>query len=273
MGRCDGRVAIVTGASRGIGRGIAERLASEGAAVAVTARSLDSAPEHLGGTLHDLVALIESRGGRSVAIQADLSDPASRPEIVKQTEKQLGPVDILVNNAAASFYIPFEKYSSNRFRVMSEINFNAPWDLCQLVVPGMRGRGCGWIVNVSSATARHHENPFPQFAATGGALLYGSTKAALNRFTNGLAAELQPMGIAVNSVEPVAAVITPGVKALGINTEGVMVEPVEAMAEATLELATCDPMRLTGRITQATPLLEELGVSIRTLDGSALYES
>lgn len=273
MGRCEGRVAIVTGASRGIGRGIAERLASEGAAVAVTARSLDSAPEHLGGTLRDLVELIESRGGRATAIQADLSDPASRAQIVEQTERRLGPVDILVNNAAASFYLPFERYTRSRFRVMTEINFNAPWDLCQLVVPGMRERGEGWIVNVSSATAHLHENPFPKFAATGGSLLYGSTKAALNRFTNGLAAELQPMGIAVNSVEPVAAVITPGVKALGIDTEGVMVEPVEAMAEAALELATCDPVEIAGRITQATPLLEELGVPIRTLDGSSLFES
>ena len=272
MGRCEGKVAIVTGASRGIGRGIAERLAAEGAAVAVTARSLDTAPEHLGGTLLDLVAQIESRGGRAVAIQADLSSPDDRPNIVEQTEKELGPVDILVNNAAASFYIPFEKYSKNRFRVMMEINFNAPWELCQLVVPGMRERGQGWIVNVSSATANHHQNPFPKFAATGGSLLYGSSKAALNRFTNGLAAELQPLGIAVNSVEPVAAVITPGVEALGINTEGVVVEPVEAMAQAALELATCDPLKIAGRITQATPLLEELGVPIRTLDGSALYE-
>jgi NAD(P)-dependent dehydrogenase (short-subunit alcohol dehydrogenase family) len=272
MGRCQGRVAIVTGASRGIGRGIAERLASEGAAVAVTARSLDTAPEHLGGTLLDLVSLIQSRGGRAIAIQSDLSDPEDRARIVPETEKQLGPVDILVNNAAASFYIPFEQYSKKRFRVMSEINFNAPWDLCQQVVPGMRERRSGWIVNVSSATAIHHENPFPKFAATGGSLLYGSTKAALNRFTNGLAAELQPFGIAVNSIEPVAAVITPGVKALGIDTQGAVVEPVEAMAEATLALATCDPVKIAGRIAQATPLLEELGVPVRTLDGSALYE-
>ena len=270
MGNCRGRVAIVTGASRGIGRAIAQRLAAEGAAVAVTARSLDHAPQHLGGTLLELVEEIESSGGRAVAIQADLSEPTSRLAIHPQTVDALGPVDILVNNAAASFYFPFEDYSTRRYQVAQEINVHAPWDLCQQVVPDMKRQSRGWIVNVSSATAGHHEMPFPDFAVRGGSLLYGTTKAALNRFTNGLGAELQPHGIAVNSVEPVAAVLTPGVKALGIDVEGVFVESLEVMAEAVLALATCDPEQLAGRITQATPLLEELQRETRALDGKAL---
>ena len=269
MQRCPGRVAIVTGASRGIGRAIAQRLAAEGAAVAVTARSLERAPEHLGGTLLELVEEIEASGGRALAVQADLSEPAARLAIHQRTVAELGPVDILVNNAAASFYFPFEGYSARRYQVAQEVNVHAPWDLCQRVVPEMKRRGAGWIVNVSSATASHHEMPFPDFAARGGSLLYGITKAALNRFSNGLGAELQPHGIAVNSVEPVAAVMTPGVEALGIDLEGVFVESLEVMAEAVLALATCDPERMAGRITQATPLLEELQRPVRALDGSA----
>jgi len=265
---CAGRVAVVTGASRGIGRAIARRLAAEGAAVAVTARSFDRAPDHLGGTLLELVEEIEASGGRALAIQADLSEPESRPAIHGRTVAELGPVDILVNNAAASFYFPFEHYSPGRYQVAQEINVHAPWDLCQLVVPEMKRRGAGWIVNVSSATANLHSMPFPDFAVRGGSLLYGLTKAALNRFTNGLGAELQPHGIAVNSVEPVAAVMTPGVEALGIDMEGVFVESLEVMAEAALALATCDPKQLAGRITQATPLLEELQRSVYALDGS-----
>ena len=270
MQSCAGRVAIVTGASRGIGRAIARRLAAEGAAVAVTARSLDRAPEHLGGTLLELVEEIEAAGGRALAIAADLTEPESRPEIHARTVAELGAVDILVNNAAASFYFPFEQYSAGRYRVAQEINVHAPWDLSQLAVPEMKRRGAGWIVNVSSATAALHSMPFPEFAVGGGSLLYGLTKAALNRFTNGLGAELQPHGIAVNSVEPVAAVITPGVEALGIDVEGVFVESLEVMAEAALALATCDPGGLAGRITQATPLLEELQRPVRGLDGSPL---
>lgn len=270
MQSCPGSVAIVTGASRGIGRAIARRLAAEGAAVAVTARSLDRAPEHLAGTLLGLVEEIENSGGRALAIQADLSDPAARSAIHPRTVAELGPVDILVNNAAASFYFPFEHYSARRYQIAQEINVHAPWDLCQQVVPDMKHRGRGWIVNVSSATASHHEMPFPNFAVRGGSLLYGLTKAALNRFTNGLGAELQPHGIAVNSVEPVAAVLTPGVEALGIDVSNVFVESLEVMAEATLALATCDPKQLAGRITQATPLLEELQRPVRALDGGAL---
>ena len=270
MQDCRGRVAIVTGASRGIGRAIARRLAAEGAAVAVTARSLDRAPEHLGGTLLELVEEIEASGGRALAIQADLSEASARPAIHRRTVEALGSVDILVNNAAASFYFPFEGYSTRRYQVAQEINVHAPWDLCREVVPDMKRRGAGWIVNVSSATAAHHAMPFPEFAVRGGSLLYGVTKAALNRFTNGLGADLQPHGIAVNSVEPVAAVMTPGVEALGIDVADVFVESLEVMAEASLALATCDPNELAGRITQATPLLEELQRPVRALDGNAL---
>ncbi len=271
MGELEGRTALVTGASRGIGREIARRFAAEGARVVVTARSLDRAPEHLGGTLAGLVEEIRAEGGWSFAVAADLADPSSRSDLHARAVEALGaPIDVLVNNAAAAFYLPFLRYSDNRYRVAMEVNLHAPWDLCRLVIPAMQRRGRGWIVNLSSATARLPDGPpFDDYARRFGSILYGTTKAALNRFTRGLAAEMQVHGIAVNSVEPIAAVRTPGVEALGIDTTHTVVETLACMAEAALALATADPAHLTGRIAQATPLLEELGRPTHPAPGAA----
>src|SRR5206468_8416121 len=125
MGACDGRVALVTGASRGIGAAIALRLAEEGAEVAVTARTLDPHPT-LPGTLRDVVAAVEATGGKAVAIPADLADTDARSRIVPEVESSLGPVDILVNNAAAAFYVPTAELPLRRRRLMFELNVHAP---------------------------------------------------------------------------------------------------------------------------------------------------
>jgi len=258
--RCLDQVALVTGASRGIGVAIAERLAAEGAAVAVAARSLDSHP-HLPGTLLETVRRIRESGGRAEAIQVDLLRAEGRQRVVAETESKLGPIDILVNNAAAAFYMPFDAVSARRYEVAFEVNVRAPFDLCQRVLPAMRARRRGWIVNVSSATAELPQGPpYDEWHRRGGDVLYGATKAALNRFTVGLAAELYGEGIAVNTLAPVAAVMTPGVEALGVVPDESFTEPVEWIAEAALALCTCDPNALTGRVTYSRPLLEELGL-------------
>jgi NAD(P)-dependent dehydrogenase (short-subunit alcohol dehydrogenase family) len=130
----------------------------------------------------------------------------------------------------------------------------------------MRARGRGWIVNVSSATAEPPQGPpYSAWERKGGMHFYGASKAALNRLTAGLAAELHADGIAVNTLAPVAAVMTPGLEAVGAARwiAPSMIEPIEAIAEAALALATCDAS-LTGRVTYSLPLLEELGQEIRT---------
>lgn len=274
MGSCEGKVALVTGASRGIGAAAAQRLAAEGAAVAVTARTADAHPT-LEGSLRETVELIEAAGGRAVAIVADLADGDDRARIVPEAEAALGPVDILVNNAAAAFYLPTPEISLKRRRVMYELNVHAPVDLAQGVIPGMRAKGAGWIVNVSSVTSRHPVGPpFPTGQQVGAvAATYGSSKAALERYTSGLASELYGDGIAVNAVAPVAAVRTPGADALVADLMArnpALVEPMEVMVEAILALCTGDPAVLTGRIVLSGPLLDELAITPKNLDGTPI---
>jgi NAD(P)-dependent dehydrogenase (short-subunit alcohol dehydrogenase family) len=214
---------------------------------------------------------IRALGGRAVAIQGDLSDTNARRRIADEALGKLGHVDILVNNAAAAYYMPFERYSEKRFRIAVELNVHAPFGLAQQLLPQMRRRRRGWILNVSSATAALPVGPpFDAFAKAGGALLYGLTKAALDRFSVGLAAEVYEDGIAVNSLSPVAAVKTEGAEALQMipPDRPDLIEPLEVMVEAAIALCTGDPRTLTGRVVCSRPLLRELGRTPRTLDGS-----
>src|SRR6478609_5522092 len=148
-----GRVALVTGASRGIGAAIASRFAAEGAAVAIVARSLEpGSGGHLAGSLRETADAIAEAGGTAIPIVADLSDPAcDRAAIVAAAEAALGPVDVLVNNAAACFYLSIDETSERRLRVAYEVNVITPYLLTKAVVPAMRERGGGWILNLTSA--------------------------------------------------------------------------------------------------------------------------
>jgi NAD(P)-dependent dehydrogenase (short-subunit alcohol dehydrogenase family) len=271
MGELEGKTVLVTGASRGIGAAIAKRFAAEGAKVAITARTLDQ-HDHLPGSLRETADWIGKRGGRAVPIVGDLADSKDYDRIVAEAVAALGPIDVLVNNAAAAFYLPFDKLSETRFRVAFAINVHAPWRLSQLVLPAMRARREGWILNISSATSTLPTVPYRDF--DGLSFLYGSTKAALERFTAGLAAAEQKHGLWVNSMAPVGAVPTEGTEALGVVPEEALAvaESREAMAEAALALCVTRDPKLTGRITYCTPILEELARPVRALDGKTGLE-
>ena len=267
-----GRNAIVTGGSRGIGAALAERLAAEGASVVIAARTLDR-HDHLAGSLNETVERCRRYGTTVEAVVADLADDTSRATIVPRALEVFdGRVDILVNNAAAAVYQSTLDYSLRRRRVMFEVNVEAPIDLTQAVVPTMIEQGEGWIVNLSSATARHAPGPPYRTGGVHSVIgVYGATKAALNRITHAFAVELFGTGIRINTIEPRAAVMSEGAEALvGGMVGDESIESMEAMVEGTLVLCDC-PVERTGGVHVSLDLLDELGLTVMTIDGSAPY--
>ena len=252
-GQLAGRVAVVTGASRGIGEAIALRYAMESARVTVAARTVNEG-EHklLAGSINGVVERIEAAGGEALAVRCDLSSAEDRARLIETTEAELGPVDVLVNNGAVTYYHPVEEFPERRFKVMVEVQVYAALHLAQLVVSGMREREWGSIVNMSSGAAL----PPALDARLNGGTVYGMCKAALERFSAGLAAE-QPR-IAVNAIQP-GLVATPGVEYFGLITEESKhrVTPVEHVAEACLRLAVHEPSRISGRTVTTAGMIEE----------------
>jgi citronellol/citronellal dehydrogenase len=263
MGLLDGRVAIVTGASRGIGAEIARRFAAEGAAVAVAARTTEPGMSPLAGTIAETVADIRAAGGTAVAIPANLSQPADREALVATAVRELGTPDILVSNAAVTYFTRVEDFTPKRYALMFAVQVEASFHLATLVLPGMRERGAGWILNISSIAARHPAIPPGPFAGRGGTV-YGMCKAAIERFSTGLAAELYPDNIAVNALSPTKVVPTPGTifHHLTSGDDDPNAEPPSVMAEAALMLCHREPHSLTGRVTYSQELLAELGIPV-----------
>jgi citronellol/citronellal dehydrogenase len=257
MGSMDGRTALVTGASRGIGQHIAERFAQQGAAVALVARTVAAGDSRLPGSLDEVVGRIKDSGGHAVAIAADLSDPDDVETIVARVEAELGPIDTLVNNAGVNFYGPALEVPAKRYALMFQIMVHTTFRLCQLAVPGMVERGRGWVVNITSKQARHPKGPpYPDWASDGCAP-YGMCKAAIDRLSTGLAAEVHGTGVSVNALGTSALVMTPGVAAVSPHTpENTPVEPDDAMADAALALCTTPPGEVTGRIVYSMELLD-----------------
>ena len=263
--RFEGRRALVTGASRGIGAAVAERLAAEGADVALTARTLDTG-SRLPGSLQETQARLTRYGGTVAVVVADLTDETARQRIVPEAVEQLGgSIDILVNNAAAAIYQPLAEFALRRRRLVFDVNVHAPLDLAQAVIPAMRAAGQGWIVNLSSATARPRQGP-PHMT------IYGASKAALNRITDGLAAELRGTGIRVNSIEPRAAVRTEGADLLVgdlLRRQPDLLESMEEMVEGVVALCDCSD-DVTGRMTVSLDLIADWGIEVLNLDGTPI---
>jgi NAD(P)-dependent dehydrogenase (short-subunit alcohol dehydrogenase family) len=259
MGKMEGLTALVTGASRGIGQKIAERFAADGAHVFVTARTIEEGDHVFSGSITTTVQAIRDAGGSAEAVAADLGKADDRARVVATT----GPVDVLVNNAAITYFEPGATFRESHYRLMFEVQVRAPFELTQAYLPHMRERHRGWVLNISSAAAVHPEGP-PYAGVLGGGTVYGMCKAALERFTTGLASEVWGDGIAVNALSPSGLVLTPGVVHHKLDQfvprEGH--EPVSYMAEAASALCTGDPSVMTGRVTYARQILEELGIPL-----------
>jgi citronellol/citronellal dehydrogenase len=262
MGKLDGKVAIVTGASRGIGEVIAELFASEGAKLVCAARTLREGDHPFEGSLARTVEKIKAAGGEAMAVAAEVSQEAECQKLVDAARAAYGPIDILVNNAALTYYIPIQDYPINRWVRAFAVNVHGPFMLSKMVLEDMIPRRSGAIVNISSGAAiGPGRGPYQDKKVRGGTL-YGATKAALERFTQGLAQEVaQHDGIAVTALSPSRVVPTPGTvyHKLVTGMDDDRGEPPMLMARAALLLASEPALKVNGRVTYSQQILKEYG--------------
>jgi 7-alpha-hydroxysteroid dehydrogenase len=285
--RFGGRVALVTGASRGIGAALAAALAAEGAAVACAARTERVWDERLPGTIHDTVDVIRRGGGQAIAVRCDLTVDDDIVDLAATVARELGPVDVLVNNAALT--VPgrppsqtaqpsapaarppsaaapprtagapgFLDFPLKGYRRHFEIDVFAAYRLMQLVLPGMIAAGRGAILNITSdASRRPGEGPWPS-AGPPTPFAYGGAKAALEHLTQAVAFEMQPHGVSVNALMPSLPVATPGLVATSPGLDGQL--PMTDFCEAALRLLAAPAARVTGQVAYSEDVLHpELG--------------
>lgn len=262
MGKLDGKSVIVTGASRGIGKEIAELFAREGARVVCSARTLHEGDHLLEGSLESTVAGIRAAGGETAAITCDVSSEQDCEKLVAQARGKYGPCEVLVNNAALTYFIQVKDYPVARWIRSFAVNLHGPFMLSRLVLADMIPRRSGAIVNISSGAAiGPGRGPYTE-SIFRGSVCYGAEKAALERFTQGLAEEVHEFGISVTCVSPSVVVATPGTvyHHLATGPDDPNGEPVEYMARSALILATEPLEKVTGRVTYRQMLLKEYGL-------------
>jgi NAD(P)-dependent dehydrogenase (short-subunit alcohol dehydrogenase family) len=263
MGKLDGKTVIVTGASRGIGAEIASLFASEGGRVVCAARTLREGEHQFEGSLESTVARIKDAGGEATAVAANISEPEDCERLAQAARDAYGPIDVMVNNAALTYFIPVKDYPLNRWLRSWAVNFHAPFLLSQLALQDMVPRKSGAIVNISSSAAigpgrGPYSGPALMYR---GSVCYGAEKAALERFTQGLAAEVFQDGVSVTCVSPSQVVPTPGTvhHRLVSGLDDPRGEHPELMAKAALLLATEPLDKVTGRVTYSQQILKEFG--------------
>lgn len=269
MRALDGRVAFITGSSRGIGKAMAIRFAAEGASVVLSASRI-GAHGQLPGTLQEAVDEIIAAGGKAAAVVCDLLNPESRADLIARASEPFGPIDILINNAAAGVMkLPSQITTAER-NMMFDLNVNVPVELSQQALAPMKEKGQGWILNISSRTAELIELPYPDMPIAAWVVgAYGASKAALNRYTQIMAHELIEHGIYVNAMSPNYICLTnvgPEVEAIAKRRPD-MIEPVEMMAEAALALCSGSQV---AHFCYSRDIVFTTGNKVMSLDGKTL---
>jgi NAD(P)-dependent dehydrogenase (short-subunit alcohol dehydrogenase family) len=252
-----GKTALVTGASRGIGLAIAQRLAAEGATILLAARPSEALDEAARG--------IAATGARAIPLATDLSDDVQLAMLAPRAEEEADGIDILVNNGGAATYAPFARLPADAMDRMLRLYLRAPMRLSQAVLPMMKARGAGWIVNIGSITALPPARPYTDASQAGADIAYAAAKAGLLRFTLGLAAATLADGIAVNMASPSTAIRTPGADAL--LPEAYPTERIEYLAETVLAMCHRPARERTGLTAFSLHYPWATGLPVHSLDG------
>jgi len=238
------RVVIVTGASRGIGKGLALGLAELGANVVCAARTVVEEPDGLPGTIHATADAITAAGGNAIAVQCDIGEERDIEHLAATTLERLGRIDVLVNNAMAPTRTSFADSTVDQWDESMRVNVRSLYLLTQAVVPAMIKSGGGSIVNISSGGAEHASQPF----MPDGYLFYSVAKAALERFTSAVAPELLPLGITMNALRPGAVKTELATRELGDDNDWSRWSTPESVVPAVAFLASQIGTEFTGRI-------------------------
>ena len=242
------QVAIVTGASRGIGKGLALGLARAGAAVVCAARTVQESPDGLPGTIHATVAEIEGEGGSALAVRCDIGVSSDVDAMVEAALDRFGRIDILVNNAMAPTRGLFDETSLDMWDESMTTNVRSLFTTTKAVVPPMTAGGGGSIINVSSGAADHAVGA----SLPAGFAVYSVAKAALERFSTAMAVELTPKGIAVNALRPGAVKTEMATRELGEEFDWTGWTTPEAVVPAVVWLAAQRGDGFTGRVIDST---------------------
>ena len=244
-----GRIAVITGASRGIGRATALELARAGAGVALLARSTVANPSKLPGTIESVAAEVTGLGGRALAIATDITSEEQVQEGWARVERELGPVDILVNNAAYMYSAPFLETPLKRWDLTMSVNLRGAIVCTQAFAGRAVVRGHGRVINVSSSASAIFE---PEYIS------YAVSKAALETLTQFLAAELSGKGIAVNALRIDRSVATEGARLLNPDQDFSEWEKPEETARTVRWLAE-QPVEFTGKVLTLAEARERFG--------------
>ena len=263
----DGQVALVAGASRGIGADIAKYLAAAGANVAVAARTAEQKDPRLPGTIHSVVQDIADAGGQAFPVVVNMRDPESIAAAVQQVVREVGKIDILVNNAAIFVPGTLETVQERHINLSIEVNFRSYILTMREVVPHMRAAGGGHIVNISSRGAIPlGPGPYTEDQQNrAGDIFYGAEKIGLEHFSQRQAAMLRKDNISVNVLSPDVSVRTPGNKYAANDRDNpdLNFEVADDMGQATVWICEQPAQEYTGNILFDKLLLQEQRIELK----------
>ena len=238
----NGKVAIVTGASRGLGRAIAMGFSQQGASVVVAART-EEAHKTLPGTIYQTAEEIKALGFDALALRCDVTDEESVNHMVQRTLEDFGHIDVLVNNAGIAFYYPIIDTPLKRWEIVIKVNIGGAFLCSKAVLPHMIEQKRGSIINISSLAAdERDEGTVPTGVA------YAVSKAGLDRLTLGLATEVGKHNIAVNAVKPHRVVETDGMRLWQPGADTTLWQSADMMVKAIVFLAQQDSKGIAGTV-------------------------
>jgi citronellol/citronellal dehydrogenase len=236
MATLDGRVAIVTGSSRGIGRALALGLAREGCRVVIAAKSTQPSAK-LPGSIHSVAAEVEALGGQAMPLQVDVRDEAQIEAMAARALERFGRIDVLVNNAGALYWKGILDTPAKRFDLVTGVNARAAFLCCRAVLPAMIGQRRGHIVNMS---------PPIDVGMVPGRIAYAISKLGMTLLTHGLAEEVRPHNVAVNSLWPRTVIESQASINWGLGTPALWRKP-DILVDCLLRIVRKEPAELTGR--------------------------